>query len=280
MTTEIINLAPVTIDSKSFKDERLSQATERIARIYQNAAKYADEKNREIARVLAEVADQKSYVTDGFKSVAEYANKTFGIARQNAYALATAGKVYNDEAASDALKAFSPSKLAEIASLDSEKVNQDIESGEISANSTQKSLREYASKVKSESGDKSTKTEVVDMYTARPCLSIVPEVISADMSTSRTIEEWDSYFLDAVALLTGDSSDNVEMSKLSKGYVSLDAKKATLNRRLYFNKYMSIVVEYYRYVPSVSKEEITSHEFTVEQLQAMLAKAMEEQSNN
>lgn len=274
MKAEIINLAPVTINARDFKDARLAEATSRISEIYQNAAAYADEKNREIARVLATVSSEKSYIEDGFKSVAEYANKTFGIARQNAYALATAGKVYNDEDAPEELKAFSPYKLAEVSSVSGEKLVEAIKSGEISPKTTEKELREYARNAEVRSRKKFKEVEVLDRYTARPCMTAVPEIIASEISNPRVIEDWDRFFCDKLAGLTSSDVDTVEVVKLSKGYATIDAKKPTIIRKLYFNRSFSIVVEFFK---STKKSKKTGEvpKYTVEQLQAMLYAAME-----
>lgn len=283
MKTEIINLAPVTIDTHYFKDSRLAEATAKIAEIYQNAAVYADEKNREIARVLATVATEKSYVKDGFKSVAEYANKIFGIARQNAYALATAGKFYNDDSVPDELKAFSPSKLAELSSVGNDKLMESIHSGEISADTTQKKLREYVQQVKkSKDTDANEKIKVLDTYTARPCMMEVSALIAEEVSSPRTIEEWDKYFCDMLANTTSADLDTIEIVKLPIVFYDLDEKKVAVTRKLYFNRCFSIVVEFFKVVKQKKlKKSVKSAEkpteYTVEQLQSMLYAAMEEE---
>lgn len=279
MKNEIITLSPVTIDSREFKDPRLQKATAKIAAIYQNAAKYADTKNREIASILASVADDKAYEADGFKSVADYANQTFGIARQNAYALAKAGKVYNDDNTPESLKSFSPSKLAEIASLPMDAISKDIEAGNISAATTQKDLREYAKKVKDETSALKSpddiKPEVLDRYTARPCLVSIPESIAAEIDKPRIVDEWDKFFIDQIAGLTSSDTETVEVVKLTKCYAAPWSKKATVPRKLYFNSSFSIVVEFWTYVQKAEKLHEELPKYTIEELKAMLKEAEE-----
>ena len=165
----ITELTPAT--SRKFKDPRLTEATKRIAAIYTDAAKFVDTKNREIASILAEVMESKAYEKDGFKSVGDYAKEVFGINRQNAYSLAAAGKVYNDKNAPAALKAMTPSKLAEVAKVPTETLTKAIEDGKITADTTQKDLRDFATAATT----KSDKVEVLNSYTARPC---APSVLS------------------------------------------------------------------------------------------------------
>lgn len=271
--TEIITLNPITAAARTFKDDRLTKATQRISSIYTDAAKYADAKNREIAKILADVADKKAYEADGFKSVADYASTVFGIARQNAYALANAGKVYNDKNSHPELQAMSPSKIAEIASVDSKAVNAALEAGEITHETTQKALREFAEKAKNDS--ETAKAVVVAMFTARPCVPSLTEEEADNFAAAKTLDDWDDYFMQYVADATPNycKISPVEIIKLPKGKVDPDAKKSTVNRRLYFNRNFSIVVEFFTYTAPKPKPSKSSPapKYTKEQLLAMLA---------
>lgn len=273
--TEIITLNNMTTIDRTFKDERLAKATQRISAIYNDAAKYAETKNREIAKILGEVAEKKSYEADGFKSVADYANTVFGIARQNAYALANAGKVYNDKNAHPELQAMSPSKIAELSSVDIKDVNAALTSGEITHNTTQKALREFADKVK---GEKECEEPVVlDRFTARPCVPMLTDEMEDTFSMGKPLDDWDEWFMNHVSNVSPDSP--VEIVKLPKGKVDTKSAKSTVNRRLYFNKAFSIVVEFYKYTPAKIAKPIKP-KFTKEQLLAMLAEMDDGDTND
>ena len=272
--TEIITMNPITAVARTFKDERLSKATQRITAIYSDAAKYADTKNREIAKILGDVADKKAYEADGFKSVADYATNVFGIARQNAYALANAGKVYNDKNAHPELQAMPPSKIAELAAVDNKVVTAALEAGEIAHDTTQKALREFADRAKA---DKEAEKPIApDTFTARPC---VPYELSDEQAdtffVAKTIEEWDDWFMDYVSNASPDSP--VEIFKLPKGKIDSNATKATISRRLYFNRAFSIVVEFHKCTTHKAPK-AAEPKFTKEQLLAMLAE-MEDGEN-
>lgn len=270
--TEIITINPITAAARTFKDERLTKATQRISSIYTDAAKYADAKNREIAKILADVADKKAFEKDGFKSVADYASSVFGIARQNAYALANAGKVYNDKNAHPELQSMSPSKLAELAAVDSKAVNAALEKGEITHDTTQKALREFADKAKADK--ESEKPVVLDMFTAHICCPIVDEETADTLSMGKTLDEWDDYFMDYVAnaIPVELPISQFEIIKLPKGKIDPTATKSTVNRRLYCNKYFSIVVEFYTYkAPASKSSKPAGSKYTKDQLLAMLA---------
>ena len=144
MSMNLIQISDLSITEQSFQDPRLQKATARILSIYHDAAKYADRKNREIAKILATVKDEKSYEADGFSSVGDYAGKVFGISSVNAYKLATAGAVYNNPDAPEIMKQFSPSKLAELSRVPEEALKSAIDSQTITPDTTQKELREFA----------------------------------------------------------------------------------------------------------------------------------------
>lgn len=273
-TTEIITINPIETINRTFKDERLKKATESITAIYTDAAKYADTKNREIAKILGDVADKEAYKADGFKSVADYASTVFGIARQNAYALANAGKVYNDKSAHPELQAMSPSKIAELAAVDTKAVTAALEAGEITHDTTQKALREFADKAKADK--EGEKPVVLDTFTARPCVPIISDEQADTFASPKTIDEWEQWFIDHVATISPESP--VEVVKLPKGKVDTSASKATINRRLFFNRGYSVVVEFFKYKKPATPKTPSKPKFTKEQLLAMLAEMEDSES--
>ena len=258
----ITELYPET--ARKFKDTRLAQATKRIAEIYMDAAKFVDTKNREIASILAEVMEAKSYEKDGFKSVGDYAKEVFGINRQNAYSLAAAGKVYNDKNAPAALKSMTPSKLAEVAKVPAETLKKAIEDGKITADTTQKDLREFAAATTA----KSDKVEVLNKYTARPCILNVSERDADTYAAERTLPEWEDFFIDVMQSLSPSRTPEIIKIPKTTTLDNPDAKKATVERRLFTSDNFSMVVEFYIAKPELKA---TKPKFTKEQLLAMLA---------
>ena len=264
MSNQIITITELNpAAARKFKDPRLTEATKRIAAIYTDASKFVDTKNGEIASILAEVMESKAYEKDGFKSVGDYAKDVFGINRQNAYSLAAAGKVYNDNSAPAALKAMSPSKLAEVAKVPTETLNKAIEEGKITADTTQKDLRDFAAATA-----KPNKVEVLNNYTARPCAPSVSERDADTYSAARTLPEWDDYFMEYMRSLA--PSRTPEVIKLPKTTTpgNPDAKKATVERRLFTSDNFSLVVEFYMAKPDPKP---SKPKFTKDQLLAMLA---------
>lgn len=188
---ELITINNVNTAVPTFTNKRLNDATQKILSIYVSAANYADRKNREIAKILASVAADKCYAEDGFDSVSDYAEKTFGIRRTNAYALATAGAIYNDVAADERLKELSPSKLAEISRLAPETTKALLDSGRITPMTTQKELREIAAANKPE--PKPVVMKMYHVYTNHIGLGT-----AYNSAGPATMTEWDERFTAAM----------------------------------------------------------------------------------
>lgn len=269
---EIITTNTLTIAEKvNFKDKRLAKATSDIIKIYQDAMVYADAKNRQVASILAKIKEEKSYIEDGFVSVADYASEIFGIKKQNAYSLATAGEIYNDPRASEKLKAFTPSKLAEVASVNRETLETDVESGKITPTTTQKDLREYYKKT----SGKTSKDEVLDLYTAHATNSDMIrdglyELIGEYNipPTKRLMQDWEDMI---AAYINKNSKYPVEVIKLPKGHAVVDGviqKKKIVERRLFITHEVSFAVEFTVYKPRIEKQ---NNEMTREELLAKLA---------
>lgn len=160
----------------SFKSAQLNAYSKQIAELGEKVASA----NVELARILGKVSDEGCYKLDGFKSVAEYAEKTFGIKRSNAYQLAKVGSRFIN-ASSDTAKKVSAmlpvSCLAEIAGMTDEEIQTGIDNGVIETKSTQKDLREVAKGVKE---SKDTKTTVEKTRAIKATIVHVNSIISRD----------------------------------------------------------------------------------------------------
>lgn len=242
---ELITTATMAITDRKFKDERLTKATQRIAAIYSDAVKYADTKNREVASILADIKVKKAYEKDGYKSVAEYASDVFGIARQNAYALASAGEIYNNPKTHPELKKMSPSKLAEVSKLNADNADvlrKALDEGKITAETTQKDLRDF---VKAQKPEKEAKPEVLDKYIVA-IDGVYPDCIRPYENEFREpaiLPDWEEFF--KAALDSTGPMRPIEVIKLPKAAPITDIDgKATILRYLYTCDTFSMVVEY------------------------------------
>lgn len=148
-TTVKGEIAPVitSVGAFSFKNRALAGYSRRIAELGADISA----KNVEIAKILGHVLDEKCYVEDGYKSVAEYAEEVFGIKKQSAYQMANVGSRFfnsEDETAKKVSALVSPSNLAELQNVPMDEIKKALDAGTISGSSTQKSLRDFAKSAK------------------------------------------------------------------------------------------------------------------------------------
>lgn len=220
-------LLAITYQPRTFTNPALNKATERIAKLYLDAKNYAEDKNRILASILAEVKVKELYKDDGFSSVADYAEATFGIKRANAYTLAAAGEVYNDKQSSENIRSLSPSKLFEVINVPREELEKDMEEGVISSSTTQKDLREYASKKKAAADPE--KTVVLDRFNAYPWTRDVSMEMADLFAQPHTMGEWEE-LISAFILPDGGDPKNITVTKLPKAkYPGLTAYQNSPN---------------------------------------------------
>lgn len=151
MKNELI-LATSTVDiqtSFNFKNEKLNKFSESIAKIAIDSVS----RNIELAKIFGRILETECYKEDGFSSVADYAEKTFGIKRASAYQLANVGRRFFNSDSETANKVVhilngKTGNLAELVNMSDEQIEEAITSKKLSEDSTQKDLREIANSVK------------------------------------------------------------------------------------------------------------------------------------
>lgn len=79
-----------TNEIPTFANKKLNAATKKIAKIGTTVRKNLFE----LGAVLSEVDENELYIDDGFKNVAEYAEKTFGIKKSTTYNLVRIGSEF------------------------------------------------------------------------------------------------------------------------------------------------------------------------------------------
>lgn len=133
----------------SFKNADLNKFSESIAKIAIDSVS----RNIELSKIFGRILETECYKDDGFSSVADFAEKTFGIKRAMAYQLANVGRRFfnsDSETASKVVKLLGgkTGNLAEIAGMSDEQIEDAISSEKMTAKSTQDDLREIAKSVK------------------------------------------------------------------------------------------------------------------------------------
>lgn len=138
----------------SFKNAQLNKISEKIAEqsaamnsVYNAAKEGAEAVNKALAPLFGELMASKCYKDDGFKSVADYAEQTFGMSKSMAYMLARVGEAFyntGSEGAKLARETLSTSKLAELTGTDKKVVGDAIKAGELSAETPLAVCRDFA----------------------------------------------------------------------------------------------------------------------------------------
>ena len=162
---ELESIATKTPTSFTFKNKKLNEVSPKIGKACQDLAK----NKQELCKLLGTVKKEKLYSDDGFKSVDDFAEKTFGIKKSLAYQLANVGeRFYNvdSETAKKVSAMLPPSNLAEIAGMKDEEIQKAIDSGEIKEGTTQQKLRDIAKTAKAAAPAKPGKLKVLPTYEA------------------------------------------------------------------------------------------------------------------
>lgn len=180
----------------SFKNAKLNEISAKIAEqaanmnsVYNAAKEGAEAVNKALAPLFGELLSTKCYTEDGFKSVADYAEQTFGMGKSMAYMLARVGKEYHNEGGeltAKAVETLSTSKLNELTGVDRVAVAKAIESGELSADSSLADCREFAARHK-----KPGKERIVPTFTVKSmrngsviCENVIKETMYEEVAAS------------------------------------------------------------------------------------------------
>ena len=173
----------------TFKNAKLNEISAKIAEqsaamnsVYNAAKEGAEAVNKALAPLFGELLKSKCYKDDGFKSVADYAETTFGMSKSMAYMLARVGeKFYSDnaDAVVKARETLSTSKLAELANTDRIAISKAIDAGELSADTSLAACRDFATAHKRPGKEKVLPTFTVSDMCSRAV--IAENVIKDDM---------------------------------------------------------------------------------------------------
>ena len=128
----------------TFKSKDLNTATKALYEVAENVYTTAMEGNKKICIILARVERNKAYKEDGFKSLVDYCG-AIGFDKSKVHKMENAGRLYDSE--NETVKAFADSmgygNLAVIASASEDDIAKAVESGELSAGSTQDDIRHW-----------------------------------------------------------------------------------------------------------------------------------------
>lgn len=138
----------------NFKNAKLNEISAKIAveaanmnSVYNAAKEGAESVNKALAPLFGELLTTKCFKDDGFKSVAEYAEQTFGMSKSMAYMLARVGEQFyntDNDYTRKARETLSTSKLNELTGTDRVAIAKAIEAGELSSDTSLALCRDFA----------------------------------------------------------------------------------------------------------------------------------------
>lgn len=223
METNIINLVSTV---PTFKNKALNESTQIIFSAATAYNKTATETRKVIAKALAIVESGKLYKEDGYKSLAEYADK-IGLDKSLAHKLENAGRLLNSK--DETVKAFADkadySKLSIMASAGESEVKKAIESGELKADSTQAEVKEW--KAAHNASKAESKAKVIPDYKVTAYFMSIHSDGPADLSRDRIALSSPKDFPEAIdmkpmsVVKTTDSAGNEWYTATYAGFATL-----------------------------------------------------------
>lgn len=166
----------------TFKNAKLNEATRTLATIYARQEK----DKKDVCVLLYNLEKDKAYKEDGFKSLAEFAEK-IGLDKSLAHKYENAGRLYANE--NKEIREFAEktdySKLAILASADPVKVNKAITDGTLKSDMTQEGVKAWKESV-SEKKRKDEKRKTYKVIEAH----IPPDTGKAKKQPTATSKEY------------------------------------------------------------------------------------------
>lgn len=229
-------LVIVRKDGITLKSPELNKATDAIVARYDKyrsetagligkVNKATESAGRDIGKLLASVESSGCYKVDGFTTVPKYAEAVLGMPVSTASALLRYGAMLNDPDMPDAIKALPWSNYDAVKSAGKQALIDGVKSGEISENSTQRELKDYAAKV---NADKPRKPKVLPRWN-------VCNLYSGKSYSGITEAEVD----DSIKQVYGD----IEIVKLP----AVDGDGAPALRKLYIAPDYAIIMHFFKY---------------------------------
>lgn len=233
-----------------FKSKALNTATAGLAKAFKNI----ESGRKDACAILAKIERNQSYKEDGFKSLAEYA-ETIGINKSLAHKMENAGRMLISE--DETIKTFANntdfSKLAILSSADEKDVKKAIENGSLTSESTQAEVKEIKANMKTEGKDK-----VLSKY------KIKGEIGNAEIA-------YDEIEIEMIPELEG---------LVKVGTFDFVTGENTSEKRTVYASPISgimawISTEKVKKEKKASVKSVKGNNFTIEELEQMLAKARE-----
>lgn len=241
---EILPMNEITISTSSvptnftFKNAKLNELSAKIAEqsaamnaLYTEAKDRAEAINKALAPIFGELLKSKCYKDDGFKSVADFAEQTFGMGKSMAYMLARVGEqFYNDdnEYTKTARDTLSTSKLAEFTGVDRVAIAKAIDDGKLTKDTPLVECREFAAAHKKQGKERVLPTFTVAEMTSKAVIAenvdkeAMFEAVADALCMAAVVDSSAAVFF-STAKLDGDKASAAQhfIAYTSGGYVKM-----------------------------------------------------------
>ena len=269
MSDLIINNS-TSINLPTFKSPALAEKAATCARILNGLANSTRLAANDVARILCEIDAGELYKDDGYKSTADFAEKALSLKKSTVSTLLGAGKRFLQSDSKNPLPSQTAYNLYYLKDFSDSDIQQAVDAGEITNVSTQADIKKWADEhaAQKANAEADSKPKLVPMFKVTFRIGNVIKVID------NTIAEAD--IQKAVLESASVTSANNEYVKLSTLKTEDGGK---VNRALIIvddgRDIFGTILIYYKLVkaPTTAKPKAKTANFTVAELEAMLAAA-------
>ena len=269
MSDLIINNS-TSINLPTFKSPALAQKAATCARILNGLANSTRLAANDVARILCEIDSGELYKDDGYKSTADFAEKALSLKKSTVSTLLGAGKRFLQSDSKNPLPNQTAYNLYYLKDFSDDDIKEAVDAGEISNASTQADIKKWADEhaAKKSTAESDSKPKVVPMFKVTYRVGNVIKVLdttAAEPDIQKAVLE--------SASVTSANNEYVKLSSLKT------ADGGKVNRALIIvddgRDIFGTILVYYKLVkaPTTAKPKAKNANFTVAELEAMLAAA-------
>ena len=268
MSDLIINNSS-SIHLPTFKSPALAEKAATCARILNGLANSTRLAANDVARILCEIDAGELYKDDGYKSTADFAEKALSLKKSTVSTLLGAGKRFLQSDSKNPLPNQTAYNLYYLKDFSDDDIKKAVDAGEISNASTQADIKKWADEhaAQKSTADADSKPKIVPMFKVSYRFGNVIKVIGDEVP--------ESDIMTRVLKDTPVNSENAEFIKLTAVKADNDTVKRAVIIADDGRDIFGTILVYYKLVkaPTTAKPKAKTANFTVAELEAMLAAA-------
>ena len=251
------------------KSEALAEKAMMCARILNGLANSTRLAANDVARILCEIDAGELYKDDGYKSTADFAEKALSLKKSTVSTLLGAGKRFLQSGSKNPLPNQTAYNLYYLKDFSDSDIKEAVDKGEISNASTQADIKKWADEhaAQKSTADADAKPKIVPMFKVSYRFGNVIKVIDEEVP--------ESDIMSRVLKETPVNSANAEFIKLTAVKSDNDTVKRAVIIADDGRDIFGTILVYYKLVkaPTTAKPKAKNANFTVAELEAMLAAA-------